>query len=620
MLACQRGGCAVDEVKLAECMSRMEGATALGLHGACTLYVPDWMPHLESYGIFGSALGDMSDGEAADSATAETAASDAQATQASSGTTRGQLKHDKVEFDIGAGVQTGRLWPVKLELATASAGQSIEPAKASIGCTLQATPSRPGSPSKRRRTDKDCCPCSGQCGSKTCTARRNQNFRRGLEEPCRNPPQHGRSYCLRCECEVHDCAKPRYRGRWCKPHTPQFRDDGDYKHYSNPYLAKAAFPEEWPPQLRLVAKFNYILPLMVPTDFTLLLEWIPEHMSYSFAVALFLAQSLKWPPAVRVFYDIVRRLVEPATAGETSGSTGSGDAAMARAMAMAYRSAVLALNGASFKEMFDRMNTGLMHAQTGLVVQGTEFGVVSKQSTPRLGEAVLVLLGPAQTRYYVAGPESEAMDCAAEVVSKLLATSREAALAWPTGHEFGGIHDFCEGLLALAKKFRLVRCQGFGFKGGKDEGTLYKVKSFTRVALAMLQTLNPECFREMTYGQLVKYCPDQRELTAALDGMRVDSVQRLLHVNPLLISCWACLFGGIRDSDEEPGATTKQLLAADSSRAWRIVEDDWQKQMAKPIAESRFPIGPRGLAAALTESSAPPVRVKARPAAAHLKA
>ena len=66
-----RGGCAAAEVKLAECISRMEGATALGLRRVCTHYVPDWVQDLESYGIFGSDLDAESDDEAADSATAE---------------------------------------------------------------------------------------------------------------------------------------------------------------------------------------------------------------------------------------------------------------------------------------------------------------------------------------------------------------------------------------------------------------------------------------------------------------------------------------------------------------------------------------------------------------------
>jgi hypothetical protein len=274
-----------------------------------------------------------------------------------------------------------------------------------------------------------------------------------------------------------------------------------------------------------------------------LLGWIPDQLSHSFLVAAFLAQSLKWPPRSACFTTLcgrwsgrlrlaVKRPMGPPT----------GDTAMARELAMAYRSAILALNGASFKTMFDRMNSGLMHAQAGLVVQGTEFGLVSKQTASRLGEAVLVLLGPRQTEYYVCARECEGMDCATEMVHSMLEASCEAGLRWPTGHDSAGLVNFCDKVFALTQNFRLIRCRGFGFKGGDASGNMFKVRSFCRVVLAMLQNINPECFCELTYGQLVKFCPDQRDLTTPLDGMMVPAVERLLNVNPLLLSCWACLF------------------------------------------------------------------------------
>ena len=623
------GGWAVAEVKLAECMSRIEGATALGLHGVCKLYLEEeWQHDLRSYGIFGIL--------------------------------------DDEEVD--------RLRPVKVKREPDSAGspttlvQVQEPATSSIAQR---------NTSKRRKTElarasdgpgspRDACQCSGACGSKACGTRRNSLVRQKLEVPCPNKATKlGCSYCSLCQCMVHECTKPCYRGRWCKTHSKQYDDDGDTKSFSTPFVGKVAFPDTWPVELRLVAKLNYVLPSMIPMDFTVLIEWTPDQLSPSFLVAAFLAQSLKWPPAVRVFYEAVRKVVEPAMAGtqEIHGSTKSDDPAMACAMVMAFRSAIIALNGVSYKDMFDRMNTGLMHAQTGLAVQGTEFGLLSKQSTPRLGEAVLVLLGPAQTRYYLAAPESEATECATEIVIKLLEASREAGLTWPTGHESVRISAFCDDVLTLTKKFRTIRCNEFGFKGGAaakaraakprlgtaskaraarprigmalkaalrrkavcrpvpargNGGNMYKVRSFVRVILSMLAIINPACFCEMTYGQLVQFCPDQRELTAALEGMLVGAVERLFNVNPLLIACWTCLFGGIRDpEDDGHGKKMKQVLAASSLLAMRAVEEDWHQQMERPI-EYRFPIGPRALAEALIESVPQKSRakMKARPAAA----
>ena len=597
-------------MKLAECKSRIRGATALGLYDVCSFHIPEWVPHLAKHGIFQAVAGaDVGSSDAeAEVAEAVEGGQNRPGSSLASGQPQHQVKCEMVSDD-----QMDRLRLVNVKNETAGAEESTAVVPAMAGSTPEGAPKR-----RKMHNEGGChCQCSGQCGSKACDGRRNLNQRAKSDDTCPIAPQLGCIYCHQCKCEVHQCAKPRYRGRWCKIHKLHFDDDGNHKCFSSPYAAKVSFPDGWLVELRLVAKYNYIIPSMIPADFTVLLGWIPEQLSHSFLVAAFLAQSLKWPPAVRVFYDAVRKVVEPAMAGtqEAHGSTNSGDTAMARELAMAYRSAILALNGASFKDMFDRMNTGLMHAQTGLAVQGTEFGLVSKQTAPRLGEAVLVLLGPRQTEYYLCAQESEGMDCATEIVHKMLGASREAGLRWPTGHDSAGIVNFCNNVFALTKHFRLIRYKTFGFRGGVDDGgNMYKVRSFCRVVLAMLQIINPECFCELTYGQLIKYCPDQRDLSTPLDGMMVPAVERLLNVNPLLISCWACLFGGVRDPADERGIRMKQLLGASSSRALRVVEKDWLLEMAKPIAESRFPVGPRGLADALLESPPPRARAKARPA------
>ena len=657
------GGWAVAEVKLAECMSRIEGATALGLYGACKLYLDEeWIHQLTSYGIFGirrvepatrdqnsprTVKLEMESGRPMSVVKSDMASSSVADEKAD----RPRLPNLKREPDITSAGSSTTLVSVK---EPATAGNAPKKRKAELAMASNA-PRRP----------PDACQCAGACGSRACVIRRNAWVRQKLKVGCPNATQLGSSYCSLCECTVHECTKPNYRGRWCKLHSKHYDDDGDTKSFSTPFVGKVAFPDTWPVELRLVAKFNYVLPLMIPMDFTVLIEWTPDQLSPYFLVAVFLAQSLKWPPAVRVFYEAVRKVVDPAMAGtqEIHGSTKSDDPAMADTMVLAYRSAIIALNGVRYKDMFDRMNSGLMHAQTGLAVQGTEFGLLSKQSTPRLGEAVLVLLGPAQTQYHLAAPESEATECAKEIVVKLLEASREAGLTWPTGHESGRILGFCDDVLTLTKKFRSIRCKEFGFKGGAAAkaraakprlgtapkaraaeprismalprrkakaacrpvpprgkcGNMYKVRSFCRVILSMLAIINPACFCEMTYGQLVKFCPDQRDLTVALEGMLVGAVERLLNVNPLLIACWTCLFGGIRDpEDDGSGKKMKQLLAAFSLLATRAVEDDWHQQVTRPI-ECRFPIGPRALAAALTVSVPPKgrSRMKARPAAAN---
>ena len=383
-------------MKLAECKSRIRGATALGLYDVCSFHIPEWVPHLAKHGIFQAVAG--ADVEASDAEAEVAEAVEGGQNRPGSSLASGQPQH-QVKREMVSDDQIDRLRLVDVKNETAGAEESTAMVPAMAGSTPEGAPKR-----RKMHNEGGChCQCSGQCGSKACDGRRNLNQRAKSDDTCPIAPQLGCIYCHQCKCEVHQCAKPRYRGRWCKIHKNQFDDDGNHKCFSSPYAAKVSFPDGWLVELRLVAKYNYIIPSMTPADFTVLLGWIPEQLSHSFLVAAFLAQSLKWPPAVRVFYDAVRKVVEPAMAGtqEAHGSTNSGDTAMARELAMAYRSAILALNGASFKDMFDRMNHGLMHAQTGLAVQGTEFGLVARQTAPRLGEAVLVLLGPRQTEYYL---------------------------------------------------------------------------------------------------------------------------------------------------------------------------------------------------------------------------
>ena len=387
-------------MKLAECKSRIRGATALGLYDVCSFHIPEWVPHLAKHGIFQAVAGaDVGSSDAeAEVAEAVEGGQNRPGSSLASGQPQHQVKREMVSDD-----QIDLLRLVNVKNERAGAGQSTAMVPAMAGSAPEGAPKR-----RKMHNEGGChCQCSGQCGSKACDGRRNVNQRTKSDDKCPIASQLGCIYCHQCKCEVHQCAKPRYRGRWCKIHKLHFDDDGNHKCFSSPYAAKVSFPDGWLVELRLVAKYNYIIPSMIPADFTVLLGWIPEQLSHSFLVAAFLAQSLKWPPAVRVFYDAVRKVVEPATAGtqEAHGSTNSGDTAMARELAMAYRSAILALNGASFKDMFDRMNTGLMHAQTGLAVQGTEFGLVARQTAPRLGEAVLVLLGPRQTQYYLCAGE-----------------------------------------------------------------------------------------------------------------------------------------------------------------------------------------------------------------------
>ena len=212
-------------------------------------------------------------------------------------------------------------------------------------------------------------------------------------------------------------------------------------------------PRRWPLELQVTAKLSYAVPLMVPGDFTVLLRWVPAQLTSQFMVALFLAHSIKSPLGVITFTQAVGPWVEPATAGSDAATGGEpaavfkrepatagesiGNPAMARAFVKAYREAILAHNGLRLRTSFERMNSGLMHAQTGAAVQGCELGIVSSavQQDTRLGfgAATAVTLGPALKQHFLAEPGSPAEDDATALVQALFAASQD--VPWPTGHD-----------------------------------------------------------------------------------------------------------------------------------------------------------------------------------------
>jgi len=456
------------------------------------------------------------------------------------------------------------------------------------------------------------CLCSGMCGSKLCDYRRNRRFRHGDVGGCVEPTGSGHNYCVFCLCEVAGCKCPRFRSRWCKRHVEEYKDDGDSRIYSNAFFAREPLPGKWPLELQVTAKLSYAVKLMVPEDFSVLLRWAPAQLTSRFMVAAFLAHSIKWPLGVLTFMKAVGPWVEPAMAGSdaaiggepaaaskgepATGGESTRNPAMARAFVKAYREAILAHNGLRLKTSFDRMNNGLMHAQTGAAVQGSELGIVSSdEGHNRLGfgTATAVTLGPALKQYLLAAPESPAEDGATALVQALLAASEDADIRWPTGHEKGDILGFCTAVLSLAKKFRSIRHGKLGFRGGMDKAHEYKVKSFTRVLMAMCSMRQPNCFAELQFSDILNFCPDERSYADVLSGLRVGDVEHMVGVEVLMVSCWTCLFGALRASGR-----LKDLLSFSSSQILRLLTDDQLKQLILPPGE-RFPMGPRALAKAL---------------------
>jgi len=581
--------------KLAQLM-RQSGASE-GLEAMCFQSLKDWTPELKRHGLFKSVALPATAGDASPTGVA--------VKSEQHGVKREQL----VQYIESVCSQSSAV-ASPTSSKRRKAGERSAMADLQRSAMADLPPRIAGSVGS---TLVGCC-CTGMCGSKACNARRNRKFRYSQESRCPEYVTPGRVYCEVCNCEVWLCMSPRFRGRWCKVHKPQYGDEGDARVYSNSFYPRAAFPQNWPLELRVTAKLGYALPQMLPRDFEILLDWAKARLSPQYVVALFLAHSIKWPLGVSTFIQSVGPWVDSdmvaggdakeskGVAGEPStGGEGIGTRATAEAFVKAYRDAILAHDGVALKHSFERMNVGLMHAQTGAAVQGVELGILSaevdKNVQNRLGfgqAATVVRLGPALKTYVLADPRSPAMAGASTLVEALLEESQKANLQWPASNEPQVLIAFFAGVHALVKKFRSIRHGKIGFRGGLSEAHEYKAKSFTRIVLTMLNLEHRGCFDGLVYHDLLPYCPDENTYTEVLSGLRVGEVERMFNINALLIPCWACLFGGLRTPER-----LRALLATPSADVLRVIMDDRELQKRLPDAE-RFPMGPRCLVKGLS--------------------
>ena len=252
------------------------------------------------------------------------------------------------------------------------------------------------------------CACCGLCGSKRCAAGKNAFHRQvGAKVICGGAAAGASKYCRLCVCEMDQCQSPRNRGRWCKAHKGAHAGTKDsrlsYSNMFNPACLKLR--ADWPEPIRIVARLAFALPRMLPDDAEVLMDMRPETLTPVSLIKTLIAHAIKWPWVVQSF-------AAKASAVSNLAVTAAELRAASRELAGALLDEAVAASGWTNKEMFDRLNSGLMHATTGLAVQGGQLGLIASQTEERLhgpGESgTKVTLGPAQTEYFVAQHESEA--------------------------------------------------------------------------------------------------------------------------------------------------------------------------------------------------------------------
>lgn len=366
-------------------------------------------------------------------------------------------------------------------------------------------------------------------------------------------------------------------------------------------------------------------------------------------VATFLCQAIKWPTTVRCFLEHLRKrragvaAAEP-RAGVAAGLGGASSSAAAapRAGVAAVRTkrAVLAAgkhredaavglvgaggsaaaapragaaevdvfvdcvryatcqaDGQQWREMFRRMNAGLMNATTGLAVQFQHAGLL-RNNRSRGWRAIK--LGPAAKTYYIAPPNDTVFR---SVIEKIWELAERTDVVYPTDtctdSEFAaGLMRCLAGVLEFARAARTVRddsgtpgCNGFHGGSGQHE---YNAKSMARGWLIHLERSLSDVWGRLgragiTMEQIMEYAPDERDHAKEILPWNVRKVyEHFAPVTPSMVTCWACLFFCMEADALERAKRIDVQRVVD---AWRGFEK--AASAARAAGEVVFPPGPR---------------------------
>jgi hypothetical protein len=93
-----------------------------------------------------------------------------------------------------------------------------------------------------------------------------------------------------------------------------------------------------------------------------------------------------------------------------------------------------------------------------------------------------------------------------------------------------------------------------------------------------------------------RWTPDENRYCNSLADLPAEVVAEIFGTNPLLISCWTCLFGTLSQDE------SRALQEAADSDVLHALEADEHRQAAVPSHE-RFRMGPRALARAVMGST-----------------
>ena len=272
-----------------------------------------------------------------------------------------------------------------------------------------------------------------------------------------------------------------------------------------------------------------------------------------------------------------------------------GEAALADAVAKAFRAAILTANGQSWPDMFSKLHGkfSCLDHKTGLLFTAEQLGVVREvgeaDRKKRKGEKrqEIVSLGRYKKTVLLTPLSSSGFRNLQEVGDALRTKIAELDLRWPGSPEEAS--TFADSLLDLVRATRSYKTSdGSMLTGGKTLARSYNAKNFLRMVLIALEAKLPRLFSSIEFERVSGWCPDQAGWSFKLP-VGCD-VQKLFGVSPLMFHCWCCMIA-FASSDEQ-----KAGLDASDDDIWRVFLDHEKRVEA---GASQNPLLPHELLSAL---------------------
>ena len=417
------------------------------------------------------------------------------------------------------------------------------------------------------------CNCSLNCGNTACERVKRAKSRAGTSEAtlgCRGDVLLGFSLCLACKCEKNDCAKRRMpREIYCAPHM-QEQSNIKKSEYMNKWSVWTMKPA-WPWELKMVAMHGWMLARMCPCDLEAFLGSASvivgkgNRLSGVTLVHLWSIAFLKWPKCVKQWASAVTC----AGPGQPGVSAGSPDV---QAEYYAAKSVELAshCDMDDMQWMHEQISTGQQPVLFGPIIWLGKLGMnpasdskrrkVEVECQPDMHE-VNVSLGKKHSPYRVVQNTV--------VWKTLLEHASEFDKKFPGGlalpESSADLLLFIDAVEWFLKGF--PPAFGYADRGPKSKKQQTSTQAEESPYYLLSKTHSAEDHREqMTIETLQPVCADKNSYLESLDSnLTWKQATRMFSMCPLMISCWACLFGHVRKGEH------RAVFKRASARLWQIV-------------------------------------------------